>query len=121
MKKLVLLSLSVCFLFSVTTQACVKDIEIGKEKTEKVLFEAVVVSDANVEISKNVIFVTDSFVQRYSSVVENEAYLAFTYLEKESFKSSRYWHRNYDNPNSIFNNTSINKEYLEKPEKDRRV
>jgi len=110
MKKLLLLSLSLCLLFSVTAQSSVQNLKIEKHKTEKVSFEAVVVSTVGVSTSKIEGFSSNVFVQRQCSNFAKEASFAFANLETQSFNYSRYWCRNYEHSNSIYNNTSIKKD-----------
>jgi|GEM_PF-2680005 len=97
MKKVLLLSLSICFAISSFAQVSVRSLEKDKAKTEKVLIEAVTVSSVEVLTSLNPVFVNDSLVlrQHYDLAKENSNETVF--LKKQSFVSSRYWYRNYGN------------------------
>jgi hypothetical protein len=99
MKKVLVLTLGLCFLFSSFAQASVQSIKAEKHKTEKVLFEAVAVSSVEVLTSKNQVLVNDFIVLRHHGDSAKETSNGFAFLQKQNFVSSRYWYRNYDNYN----------------------
>jgi hypothetical protein len=98
MKKVLLLSLSICFAISSFAQVSVQSVE-KQNKTEKVLIEAVAVSSVEVSTFSNPVFVNDSLVLRQHSEFAKEYSNTFANLQKETFVSNRYWYRNYYNSN----------------------
>jgi len=118
MKKSFILSLLFLFVFSAFASVTVPKLKLEKYKTEKVLFEAVVASKVEVATSKFHKLPSTVFVQRQCSGYVKEASYAFANLQKQSFNYSRYWCRNYEHSNSIYNNPSIKKEYQEESDKE---
>lgn len=118
MKKILSLAVLICFAFSSFAFTGVQSFKNEKHKTEKVLLEAVVASKVEVATSKFDKLSTTVFVQRQCSGYVKEASYAFANLQKQSFNYSRYWCRNYEHSNSIYNNPSIQKEYQEESDKE---
>lgn len=118
MKKILSLSVLICFVFSSFAVTGVPSFKNEKHKTEKVLLEAVVASKVEVATSKNEVSSSTVFVQRQCSNFTKEASFAFANLEKQSFNYSRYWCRNYKQYNSKHIYTSIQKDSPEEPQED---
>jgi len=121
MKKVLLLSLSICFLLSVTAVASVTNFEVKKEQTEKVSFENPAVFEVSTKTTEATTVVSKSIVQRQCDAVTNNNDYASANLKKESFNSNRYWCRNFSHSSIVLKEICSDKFDRPRPEKDRKA
>jgi len=121
MKKVLLLSLSICFLISVTALASVTNFEIKKEQTEKVSFENPVVFEVNTKTIEAKAIVSKSIVQRQCDAVTKKKEYASDNLKKQSFNSNRYWCRNFSHSSIVLKEICSDKFDKPLPQKDRKA
>lgn len=98
MKKVLVLSFLICFIFSSFAHNSVKSIKIEKLKTEKVVFETIAVSN---EISKTPVIATVfaiNDVGKLQSDFAAESDSKFLPLQKATYNYDYHWCRNKENP-----------------------